>query len=203
MFRCIKANVSAKRNKPNDGISKNEVRVLKNATDNKISAKRAATLAVLSTLGLVSFVVENMLPPLFLPGAKLGLGNAFTLFALFALGPADGLMVAIVRSVAGSLIVGNMSTLVYSLAAGLVATSISAVLVQFVYPSVSVVAVSVCGAVVHNLVQNVVFCVVSDTPEMYGYMPYLALVGVLSGVIVGVAVWSILRTLPRKVYEMS
>ena len=98
-------------------------------TNNRISAKRAAVLAVLSVLGLVAFVVENMFPPLLLPGAKLGLGNAFSLFALFALGPVDGLIVAVVRSVLGSLIVGNMSTLVYSLAAGVVATSLSAVLV--------------------------------------------------------------------------
>lgn len=184
-------------------VTKNEVRILKNVTNNRISAKRAAVLAVLSALGLVAFVVENMFPPLLLPGAKLGLGNAFSLFALFALGPVDGLIVAVVRSVLGSLIVGNMSTLVYSLAAGIVATSLSAVLVQFVYPRVSIVAVSVCGAVVHNLVQNVVFCVVSDTPEMYGYMPYLALVGALSGVIVGVAVWLTLRSLPPKVYETT
>lgn len=176
---------------------------MKNVTNNRISAKRAAVLAVLSALGLVAFVVENMFPPLLLPGAKLGLGNAFSLFALFALGPVDGLIVAVVRSVLGSLIVGNMSTLVYSLVAGVVATSLSAVLVQFVYPRVSIVAVSVCGAVVHNLVQNVVFCVVSDTPEMYGYMPYLALVGALSGVIVGVAVWLTLRSLPPKVYETT
>ena len=108
-------------------VTKNEVRILKNVTNNRISAKRATVLAVLSALGLVSFVVENMFPPLLLPGAKLGLGNAFSLFALFALGPVDGLIVAVVRSVLGSLIVGNMSTLVYSLAAGVVATSLSAV----------------------------------------------------------------------------
>lgn len=164
----------------------------------EFTAGRAALVAVLSALALCSFVVENLFPPLFLPGAKLGLGNAFSLFALIVLGPIDGIVVAVIRTTLGSLIVGNMSTLLYSLTAGLVAVVLQAVLVRFLYPTVSVVAVSVCGAVVHNITQNVVFVLVSQTPQMVSYMPYLALAGVLSGVVVGVAVWLALRLLPQR-----
>ena len=85
----------------------------------EFTAGRAALVAVLSALALCSFVVENLFPPLFLPGAKLGLGNAFSLFALIVLGPIDGIVVAVIRTTLGSLIVGNMSTLLYSLTAGL------------------------------------------------------------------------------------
>lgn len=164
----------------------------------EFTARRAALVAVLSALALCSFVVENLFPPLFLPGAKLGLGNAFSLFALIVLGPIDGIVVAVIRTTLGSLIVGNMSTLLYSLTAGLVAVVLQAVLVRFLYPTVSVVAVSVCGAVVHNITQNVVFVLVSQTPQMVSYMPYLALTGVLSGIVVGVAVWLALRLLPQR-----
>lgn len=164
----------------------------------KFDAKRIAMLAVLSTCGLCAFVVENAFPPLILPGAKLGVGNVFSLFAIFALGPIDGLVVAVVRSVLGSLVVGNLTTLVYSLAGALVSTTLSAVLAQFVYPKVSIVAISVCGAVVHNVTQNLVFCLVSNTPQMLGYLPYLALLGVLSGLFVGFAVWLVFRSLPLR-----
>lgn len=163
----------------------------------KFSAKRLATLAVLSALAVCSFAVENLFPPLFLPGAKLGLGNAFSLFALLVLGPVDGIIVAVVRTTIGSLIVGNLSTLLYSLTAGLFAVLLQAVLVGYLYPAVSVVAVSVCGAVAHNIAQNTVFVLVSNTYEMVAYMPYLALVGILSGVVVGVAVWLALKFLPQ------
>lgn len=165
---------------------------------NHSGAKRLTMLAVLSALSLCMFVVENLFPPLILPGAKLGLGNVFSLFALAVLGPIEGLIVVAVRCTLGSLVVGNLTTLLYSLAGGLVSFALSALLYKFVYPRVSIVAISVCGAVVHNLVQNLVFCLVSDTPQMFGYMPYLALLGVLSGVTVGVAVWLALRTLPQK-----
>lgn len=167
-------------------------------TKTKFTARRAALVAVLSALALCSFVVENLFPPLFLPGAKLGLGNAFSLFALIVLGPLDGIVVVVIRTTLGSLIVGSMSTLLYSLTAGLVAVVLQAVLVRFLYPTVSVVAVSVCGAVVHNITQNAVFVLVSQTPQMMAYMPYLALIGVLSGVVVGVAVWLALRLLPQR-----
>ena len=88
----------------------------------------------------------------------------------------------------------------YSLSAGLVSVVASAFLVQFAYPKVSLVAVSVVAAVLHNLTQNVVFCLVSNTPQMFIYMPYLALLGVLAGLIVGFGVWFILRSVPTRTF---
>lgn len=164
------------------------------------SARRIATLSVLTAMGLIMFMIESLFPPLFLPGAKMGLSNIFSLLALFILGPAEAIILVVVRTVLGSIFMGNMSTLLYSFTAGLVSVVISSLLVNFVYPRVSVIAVSVVAAVMHNLAQNLVFCLVSDTPEMFGYMPYLALLGVVAGLIVGFAVWFILRTVPPRVF---
>ena len=54
----------------------------------QFSAKKLAILSVLTTLGLLSFLLENLLPPLFVPGAKPGLSNLFTLLALVWFSPA-------------------------------------------------------------------------------------------------------------------
>lgn len=164
------------------------------------SARRLAVLAVLTAMGLIMFVVESLFPPLFLPGAKMGLSNIFSLLALFVLGPTEAFVSVIVRTTLGSVFTGNISTLMYSMTAGLTAVAVSSVLVEFVYPRVSIVAVSVVAAVMHNVAQNVVFCLVSNTPEMFTYMPWLALVGVLAGIIVGFAVWFILRAVPTRVF---
>lgn len=166
------------------------------------SAKRIATLAVLIAMGSIMFMVESLFPPLFLPGAKMGLSNIFSLLALFLLGPTDAVILVVVRTVLGSMFVGNMSTLMYSLSAGLVSVIVSAVLVEFAYPKVSIVAISIVSAVLHNLTQNVVFCLVSNTPQMFSYMPWLALLGVLAGVIVGVAVWFILKMIPTRTFAV-
>ena len=164
------------------------------------SARRIATLAVLCAMGLIMFMVESLFPPLFLPGAKMGLSNIFSLLTLFLLGPVDAFVLVVVRTVLGSLIVGNMSTLMYSLTAGVVSVIASSVLVELVYPKVSIVAISIVSAVLHNLTQNVVFCLVSNTPQMFSYMPWLALLGVLAGIIVGFAVWFILRMIPSRTF---
>ncbi len=151
-------------------------------------------------MGLIMFMVESLFPPLFLPGAKMGLSNIFSLLTLFLLGPLDAFVLVVVRTVLGSVFTGNMSTLLYSLSAGLVSVGISSLLVEFAYPKVSIVAISVVSAVMHNLTQNVVFCLISNTPQMFSYMPWLALLGVLAGVIVGFAVWFILRTIPVRTF---
>ena len=164
------------------------------------SAKRLATLAVLTAMSLITFMIESLFPPLFLPGAKMGLSNVFSLLALFVLGPTEAVILVVVRTTLGSVFTGNISTLLYSMTAGLVSVVVSTVLVEFVYPKVSIVAISVVAAVMHNVTQNVVFCLVSNTPQMFAYMPWLALIGVLAGVIVGFAVWFILRTVPTRVF---
>lgn len=164
------------------------------------SARRVATLSVLTAMGLITFMIESLFPPLFLPGAKMGISNVFSLLTLFVMGPTEALILIVVRTTLGSMFTGNMSTLMYSMTAGVTSVAVSAVLVEFVYPRVSIVAISVVAAVMHNLTQNLVFCLVSSTPEMFAYMPWLALLGVVAGIIVGFAVWFILRAVPTKVF---
>lgn len=164
------------------------------------SAKRLATLSVLTAMGLIMFMVESLFPPLFLPGAKMGLSNIFSLLTLFVLGPVDAFVLVVIRTVLGSVFTGNMSTLMYSLSAGIVSVVVSAVLVEFTYPRVSIVAISVVSAIMHNVTQNVVFCLVSNTPEMFSYLPWLALLGIVAGLIVGFAVWFILRAIPVRTF---
>ena len=164
------------------------------------SARRVATLAVLTAMGLIMFMVESLFPPLFLPGAKMGLSNIFSLLTVYVLGPTEAIILVVIRTTLGSIFTGNISTLMYSMTAGLVSVVVSIILVEFVYPKVSIVAISVVAAVMHNLTQNIVFCLVSNTPEMFSYMPWLALLGVVAGIIVGFAVWFILRAVPTRVF---
>ncbi len=167
-------------------------------TTKYFSAKRLATLGVLCAMALISFMIEGLFPPLFLPGAKMGISNIFSMLALFLLGPLDAIVVVAVRTVLGSMFSGGLSTLLYSFSAGIVAVVVSAYLVQFAFPRVSVVAISVVSAVAHNLSQVLIFCLVSNTPEMLYYAPWMALLGIVAGIVVGFAVWLIIKKYPQK-----
>ncbi len=166
----------------------------------RFPAKKVAMLALFSALGLIVFITENQFPPLFVPGAKMGLANIFSLAALILYGPIEALVVVAVRTVLGSLFAGNVSMLLYSLTGGVISLALSAILIYIAYPRVSVLAVSVAAAVLHNIVQNAVFVLVTGTSLMFSYMPYLALIGVLSGAIVGAVVTIIFKKVPESVF---
>ena len=164
---------------------------------------RIALVALLTAVSLIVFVVENAFPPLILPGAKLGLANLFTLLALVILTPIDALFIFLIRAVLGNIITGNPSALLYSIPAGLIALAVSAILVRLCMDKISIVAISVASAVIHNVVQNLVFCLTSGSTAVLTYTPYLAMLGVLSGVIVGLTAYFILRYLPKSIYEKA
>lgn len=170
----------------------------------KLGVKRVAFDGILTGLALVSYILESLLPQTFIPvpGVKIGLSNIFTLVAVAATGFPDAIIIIVARTVLGSLICGTMAALPYSLTAGVVATTLSYLLYR-VIPNgkISIVAVSVAGAVAHNLTQNLIFCLVSQTKEAAGYFPILAGVGVISGIITGLLAFLILKTIPDSTWE--
>jgi uncharacterized membrane protein len=91
----------------------------------------------------------------------------------------------------------------YSFTAGMVAMAISAILMYVVYPKMSIIAISIVAAVAHNIVQILVCSLISMTSSIFVYMPYLALIGVLSGAIVGGVVMLIFKKVPISVYQKA
>lgn len=166
-----------------------------------ITAKKAAVLGILTAMSLVVFIIENAFPPLMVPGAKMGLANVLSLAALIVYGPAEAFIVVMVRTLLGSLFAGNISMLAYSLTAGTASCALSSVLMYAVYPRISIMSVSIASATLHNIVQNVVYVLISSTTLMIAYMPYLILIGALSGAIVGAIVTIIFKKVPMSVFE--
>ncbi|MFA6867030.1 MAG: Gx transporter family protein [Clostridia bacterium] len=166
-----------------------------------LTTRKIALLGIFLAMALLMFVVENLLPPLILPGAKLGLSNIFVLLTVILLGNVEAIILVVAKCVLGSLIVGNLTALMYSLTAGLVSVTISIVLYKFIYPKISLICISVVSAVVHNLIQTIVFCLITNTPSYFMFIGYLALFGVLAGVITGLVVILLLKYVPTKVYD--
>ena len=82
-------------------------------------ARRITLLALLTAIALTIFLVEAQLPVPPIPGVKLGLANIVTVYAMFALGPRDALMVLCARVFLGAVFSGQMMTLLYSAGGGL------------------------------------------------------------------------------------
>lgn len=165
------------------------------------NTKMITRLALFTAMSLIVFLIESLFPPLFLPGAKMGLSNIFSLLTLVTMGVWQAYTVVIVRTLLGAMLTGSLSTLMYSFSAGLVAVTVSVVLFKIFGDKLSLVSISVAAAVCHNITQNFVFVAVSQTPQMLGYAPYLAAIGVLAGIIVGIAVTLIRKLVDKRLKE--
>lgn len=169
----------------------------------KSAAKKIAVLAVFTALSLIAFIIENQFPPLFIPGAKMGLANIFSFAALIMYSPIEAFIIVAVRTGLGAVYAGNVSALLYSFTGGVVSMAVSSVLTYTVYPRISILSVSVISAVAHNITQNLVFIGISGTSLMIGYMPYLILIGIVSGAIVGAVIMLAFKKIPQSVFEKA
>lgn len=159
--------------------------------------KKLTFTAVLSALSTLAFMIEGLFPPLIIPGARMGVSNIFILFTIVVLGYKYGFTVMAIKILLGSLFSGNVSAILYSLPAGIVSCTVQSVLVYFT-KNVSLTAISVTGAVMNMVVQNLMFCLVTGVWEYISYLPYLSVIAVISGLIVGLTTYLLIKKLPLK-----
>ncbi len=156
---------------------------------------RAAVCGVMSAISLIAYTLENLLPPLIIPGARLGFSNIFILLTALLVGGAYGYAALAVKTLIGSIIIGNFSAVLYSLPAGIIALTLELTAILY-FRNVGIIAASVLGSVINITVQNAVFCLVTKTTEYFIYSPYLALIGTFTGAIVGLIVHITLKKIP-------
>lgn len=163
-------------------------------------SKKIALLGLLTALSVIMFMVENLFPPLIIPGAKLGLGNIFVMLALIYLGYGSAVILVVCKCLI-SAIFGGFSSILYSLPSGLVSLTVCYFLLRFV-KGISIVSISSVSSVIHNLVQNVVFSIIIKSSKVLLYAPYLAFLGIVCGIITGLAVYLINKILSRKIIKI-
>lgn len=163
-----------------------------------MDVKKIATSGFLAAFAVIAFMLENLMPPLFVVGGRLGIANFFVLTAGIYAGFWYGAGVLTVKSLLGSILTGNASAVLYSLPAGLIAYVIQMLIILYA-PKISVIAASVAGGVINACLQNLVFCLITLTPEYLAYLPYLALIGFIGGGVIGTAAFLTVKFLPEKI----
>lgn len=117
----------------------------------KLTTKQLTLCAVLTALALAFSYLENFFPlslAIPIPGIKLGLANIVTVFALYALGPAQALLILTGRCLLGAVFAGNMNALIFSLLGGFSAMLVMILLSRSRH--LSIYGVSIGGAAAHN-----------------------------------------------------
>ena len=154
-------------------------------------------MALLTAVALTIFMVEAQLPPLApIPGIKLGLANIVTVWAMFALGPVDALMILLARILLGSLFSGQLMTMLYSLSGGMLCY-LSMLLLRRLLTDRQIWVGSIIGAMAHNIGQLLTASVVMGTGAVWYYCPVLMISGILTGAFTGLAAQFLYHRLRR------
>lgn len=145
------------------------------------------SLLIAVAMGLSYF--ERFIPlPWNVPGMKLGLANIVTLFALYYFNAKEVATLVVVRVVLIAIIAGTGMSFFYSLAGGLLSLLGMLLLFKFARKVVSIHGISITGAVLHNIGQLTVLAVLTQRVTIaLSYAPLLIIVGVPTGIFVGVS----------------
>lgn len=162
----------------------------------KRNIKILTTIGLLSSVALIIFVIEGYLPPLGIPGAKLGLSNIVVLFTMMYLGRKQAFAVLIIKITLGSIFSLNPVGFLFSIFGGLLAFCVMSVSSKFFYGN-RLFITSILGAVVHNLGQLVVAYFVMNTQAVFFYTPYLMFAGILTGLFTGISATAVLKIIKK------
>ena len=170
-----------------------------------LTAGKIAYLGLCLALALICSYVEALIPvPIGIPGVKLGLTNVLVVGVLYLSGWKDAAIVSFARVLLAGFFFGNLYSILYSLAGALLSLAVMAAVKKT--EKLHLVSVSAAGGIAHNVGQFLVAALVVENYRILYYLPVLFLVGMVTGVLIGVVVTGVLkRLLPalRNIYEDS
>lgn len=150
-----------------------------------MNTKKVAYLGLFIALAFVLSYVEFLLPlNIGIPGAKIGLANLVVMVALYTAGTKDAFLLSIVRVILVGLTFGNPAMMLYSMAGAML--SFLVMIIAKKTKLFSITGVSVLGGVFHNIGQIIVAMFVLDTASLIYYLPFLIVIGTISGIVIGI-----------------
>lgn len=151
---------------------------------------------MLTSLSLILFLVEGLLPPLMLPpGAKFGLANAVTVVALYMLSEVDALIILSVRVFLSGMLAGSPTVILFSASGGLL--SLAAMILLKRTRKLSAVGVSAAGGFFHNLGQICAASIFMGSQKFFLYLPILGTCGIFVGVLIGLLAREMINRLQK------
>lgn len=167
-------------------------------------SRRTATDGIFAALALALSFFESLIPDIaFLPpGAKLGLANIAVMFTVIAVGFADGLCVAVIKS--GFVLFTRGAAAFFMSISGGVLSCLTMILIIAISKKIkkdfSYIGISVICAVMHNIGQVLAASLYTGTNLMTSYLPLLIIFGIIAGIITGIVLKTVLPAI-LKLYK--
>ncbi|WP_138159732.1 Gx transporter family protein [Peptoniphilus catoniae] len=167
-----------------------------------MNTKKMTFLSLLVAGGLALGLLELYIPmPFSIPGAKAGLSNAVVLITIIFFGYTEGLTVALLKTVLLMLLTGSVSSFMFSFA-GAILSSLAMILShKYLNKYLSTIGISIIGSTFHNIGQVTVAAIVLNSTNIFSYLPFLMIFGIITGYFVGLVANMALENLKKTFKE--
>ena len=150
--------------------------------------QKLVLLALLLSVGIVLHAAEQwLIPPLSIPGGKIGIANAVTLAALIMMGGKEAFIICVMRIFLGSFLGGTFlsSGFFLSLSGGLLSFFIMLLIYYILKQKADIILISILGAIAHNIGQLLAAVVILDSVALFYYLPLLLFLAIPAGAGIG------------------
>ncbi|WP_456400776.1 Gx transporter family protein [Mesoaciditoga sp.] len=146
-------------------------------------SKKVSIYGMLVAIGSAIYVLENFIPfPLPLPGARWGFSNVVIVYALPFTNIEWLLALVMGKALIGAIISGKIFTPAFFMG---ISGSTMAALTMFLsykaFRKAGMIFHSVLGALSNNVVQVLIGAQIVSSWMIFGYLPYMEILGVISG----------------------
>ena len=150
-----------------------------------MKAKKVILISLFVSVALIVSLLEYYIP-IPIPNVRLGLSNIITINSILLFGFKETFFISFLKAILLVIILGNPISFIYNFSAGFTSIVTMYILNRFCSKYLSLIGISVLGSVSHVMVQILVSMVLLNTRTLINFIPFLGIIGVFTGILVGI-----------------
>lgn len=150
-----------------------------------MKAKKVILISLFVSVALIVSLLEYYIP-IPIPNIRLGLSNIIIINSILLFGFKETFFISFLKAILLVIILGNPISFIYNFSAGFTSIVTMYILNKFCSKYLSLIGISVLGSVSHVMVQILVSMVLLNTKTLINFIPFLGIIGVFTGILVGI-----------------
>ena len=150
-----------------------------------MKAKKVILISLFVSVALIVSLLEYYIP-IPIPNVRLVLSNIIIINSILLFGFKETFFISFLKAILLVIILGNPISFIYNFSAGFTSIVTMYILNKFCSKYLSLIGISVLGSVSHVMVQILVSMVLLNTRTLINFIPFLGIIGVFTGILVGI-----------------
>lgn len=150
-----------------------------------MKAKKVILISLFVSVALIVSLLEYYIP-IPIPNVRLGLSNIIIINSILLFGFKETFFISFLKAILLVIILGNPISFIYNFSSGFTSIVTMYILNKFCSKYLSLIGISVLGSVSHVMVQILVSMVLLNTRTLINFIPFLGIIGVFTGILVGI-----------------